>query len=100
MYAPSARATNTGVPPTARKARTGLFTPPGMTRLARSKSDREVGSDIASYGSAARRDPHGSVGPGTDPVVEASTGTSHMSERHVTARWNPHGERRAHREER
>src|SRR5580704_15577921 len=33
-----------GVPPTARKARTGLFTPPGMTRAARSKSVRETGS--------------------------------------------------------
>src|SRR4051812_1531303 len=29
---------NRGVPPTARKARTGELTPPGITRLARSKS--------------------------------------------------------------
>src|SRR5664279_5980006 len=38
MYAPSARAMKRGVPPTARKARTGELTPPGMTRRARSKS--------------------------------------------------------------
>src|SRR5579872_3362226 len=35
----------TGFPPTARKARTGLLTPPGMTRHARSKSD-PLGCDI------------------------------------------------------
>src|SRR5664280_3153848 len=38
MYAPSARAMKRGVPPTARKARTGELTPPGMTRWARAKS--------------------------------------------------------------
>src|ERR671923_2021423 len=32
--APSPRAMNGGAPPTARNARTGLFTPPGITRLA------------------------------------------------------------------
>src|SRR5215212_266278 len=37
-YAPCARCTKRGVPPTARKARTGEFTPPGMSCLARSKS--------------------------------------------------------------
>src|SRR6185436_1191159 len=31
MHAPSPRLTNNGVPPTERKARTGEFTPPGMT---------------------------------------------------------------------
>src|SRR5262245_16480344 len=36
MWAPSARAMKRGVPPTARKARTGELTPPGMTRCARS----------------------------------------------------------------
>src|SRR5437867_2186702 len=30
-----------GLPPTARKARTGLFTPPGITRCARAKSSAE-----------------------------------------------------------
>src|SRR5262249_2432035 len=34
--APSPRAMNGGEPPTARNARTGLFTPPGMTRPAAS----------------------------------------------------------------
>jgi hypothetical protein len=36
-YAPLPRATRYGVPPTERKARTGEFTPPGITRSARSK---------------------------------------------------------------
>src|SRR5688572_5028548 len=40
MYGPSARAMKRGVPPTARNARTGEFTPPGMTFWARSKSSR------------------------------------------------------------
>lgn len=35
---------NRGVPPTARKARTGEFTPPGVTREARSKSVCETGA--------------------------------------------------------
>src|SRR5438876_123395 len=39
---PAARAMNSGSPPTARKALTGEFTPPGITRLARSKSERLV----------------------------------------------------------
>src|ERR1700748_3008102 len=38
MYAPSPRAMKRGVPPTARNARTGEFTPPGMTFWARSNS--------------------------------------------------------------
>src|SRR5580765_4826942 len=38
MYGPAARAMKRGVPPTARNARTGEFTPPGMTFWARSKS--------------------------------------------------------------
>ena len=33
-----------GVPPTARKARTGEFTPPGMTRWARSNRAAERGA--------------------------------------------------------
>src|SRR5438552_751260 len=37
-YAPSARATKYGVPPTDWNDRTGELTPPGMTRRARSKS--------------------------------------------------------------
>ncbi|MFT5483463.1 MAG: hypothetical protein ACI9GW_002120, partial [Halieaceae bacterium] len=35
--------TKTGVPPTARKARTGELTPPGMWMLAEAKRDSEVG---------------------------------------------------------
>src|SRR5881397_1475559 len=35
-YAPSARWMKRGVPPTARKARTGEFTPPGISARARS----------------------------------------------------------------
>ena len=35
---PLARLTKTGLPPTERKARTGLFTPPGMTRQASAKA--------------------------------------------------------------
>src|SRR6187551_3803699 len=38
MNGPSARAMKRGVPPTARNARTGELTPPGMTLCARSKS--------------------------------------------------------------
>src|SRR2546426_977840 len=34
IRAPSPRATKNGSPPTPRKARTGLFTPPGMSRVA------------------------------------------------------------------
>src|SRR5512132_1522608 len=41
MYAPSPRTANLGVPPTAPNARTGVFTPPGITRLARSNSSSE-----------------------------------------------------------
>src|SRR5713226_718603 len=42
MRQPSARATKKGLPPTPRKARTGLLTPPGMTRWALSKSASEL----------------------------------------------------------
>src|SRR5215471_20900706 len=42
--APSARATKNGVPPTARNARTGLFTPAGITRCAASNSAADVGA--------------------------------------------------------
>src|SRR5450432_1566728 len=42
MCGPCARAMKRGVPPTARKARTGEFTPPGITRLARSNSSALV----------------------------------------------------------
>src|SRR4029079_7951937 len=37
-YAPCARTMKRGVPPTARNARTGELTPPGITRCARAKS--------------------------------------------------------------
>src|SRR4051794_9861045 len=43
-YAPSALAMNGGSPPTAPNARAGLFTPPGMTRLARTKASWLWGS--------------------------------------------------------
>src|SRR3954469_12733170 len=42
-YAPSPWAMKRGVPPTARKARTGELTPPGITRRARSNSSALVG---------------------------------------------------------
>src|SRR5438552_3673988 len=42
-----ARARNRGAPPTARKALTGEFTPPGRTRLARSKSERLVVESVS-----------------------------------------------------
>ncbi|GGT31091.1 hypothetical protein GCM10014713_25620 [Streptomyces purpureus] len=59
---------NRGVPPTARKARTGEFTPPGVTRDARSKSVCETGASYeygtlvltCEYGlTAAERRRHG-----------------------------------------
>ena len=46
-YGPRPLTMKRGVPPTARNARTGLFTPPGMTAPARSNSCWEAG---ASYG--------------------------------------------------
>src|SRR5262249_12074112 len=41
ISAPRARWRKSGVPPTAAHARTGLFTPPGMTRHASAKSRSE-----------------------------------------------------------
>src|SRR5215468_8818298 len=41
MRHPSARETKNGLPPTPRKARTGLLTPPGITRWALPKSAPE-----------------------------------------------------------
>jgi hypothetical protein len=35
---------NLGVPPTARKARTGLFTPPGVIRCPRAKRSADTGA--------------------------------------------------------
>src|SRR3989304_7440613 len=43
MVAPWAEATKKGCPPTARNARTGLFTPPGKHRCASSNNSRFVG---------------------------------------------------------
>ncbi len=43
-YGPVPDTMNRGVPPTARKARTGEFTPPGVTTDARSNSDCETGA--------------------------------------------------------
>src|SRR5688572_19635668 len=54
MYGPRASRMNTGSPPTARNARTGEFTPPGMTRWARSKRTFEFGSLIEGHGSPLR----------------------------------------------
>src|SRR6478735_7013028 len=48
MKGPSARAMKRGVPPTARKARTGELTPPGITRCARSNSSALVDTARAS----------------------------------------------------
>src|SRR5574343_2097143 len=50
MYAPWARAMKRGVPPTARKARTGELTPPGIEAWARSKSWALVDTARASGG--------------------------------------------------
>src|SRR5580658_4953770 len=44
---------NSGVPPTARKARTGELTPPGMTRQARAYSSAERGGLSAPIGRPA-----------------------------------------------
>jgi len=43
-YAPCASLKNTGVPPTLRKARTGLETPAGISASAREKSSAERAS--------------------------------------------------------
>src|SRR6476646_2463821 len=65
-YAPRPLAMKRGVPPTARKARTGLFTPPGVTASARAKRAAEaVGSRVA----------------GTAVVVVTSGGTQPLSPR-------------------
>src|SRR4029450_4506488 len=53
MRAPAARATKKGVPPTPRKARTGLVTPPGIRRWADEKSELDrlmTGSRLAGGG--------------------------------------------------
>src|SRR6185436_20546873 len=52
MRAPTALATKNGVPPTPRNARTGLFTPPGISRWAEWKSDSE--RVMAPFASARR----------------------------------------------
>src|SRR2546425_5105636 len=49
MRAPSPRATKNGSPPTPLNARTGLFTPPGMSRIAASnKRSEEHTSELQS----------------------------------------------------
>src|SRR6266545_8257870 len=53
MRLPCPLATKKGAPPTPRKARTGLLTPPGITRCACSKSDVELGA-VMRAGSALR----------------------------------------------
>src|SRR5262245_17806716 len=53
--APHALAMKRGSPPTARKARTGLLTPPGMTARARSKRALDWGSDMRPLIAARRR---------------------------------------------
>src|SRR5258706_7423750 len=44
--APAARSTTIGSPPTARNARTGLFTPPTRTSVARRKISSERGCSV------------------------------------------------------
>ena len=56
---------NRGVPPTARKARTGLLTPPGVTPRPRAKSSAETGR-LVGVGRAVRR--------GHDPSVPSLPG--------------------------
>ncbi len=59
--APAAERMNRGVPPTAAKARTGEFTPPGVTARARSKRARDCSSGrgvTASLSPRAGRDAH------------------------------------------
>ncbi|CAM5304096.1 hypothetical protein SALBM311S_11518 [Streptomyces alboniger] len=46
-YGPVPDTMNRGVPPTARKARTGEFTPPGVTAAARSNRACETGASYA-----------------------------------------------------
>ncbi len=53
--APLARRMKRGVPPTALNARTGEFTPPGVTAWARSKSALESGAGRAVTGLLSRR---------------------------------------------
>src|SRR6201996_901298 len=56
MYAPSPRAMKRGVPPTARNARTGELTPPGMTFWARSNNASLVDTARASdFGRVVRQ---------------------------------------------
>src|SRR5436305_404344 len=45
---PSPRSMKRGVPPTAANARTGLFTPPGMSDLARAKSSSDLAPAVVS----------------------------------------------------
>src|SRR6185437_2914901 len=47
---------NRGVPPTEWKARTGEFTPPGVTRCARANSSAETGASITGSSSQGRGD--------------------------------------------
>src|SRR5437879_2468608 len=62
-WAPSARATKYGVPPTDPNARTGEFTPPGMTSAARLNSDSLV-SAIEALGQLSGEIREDDVGPG------------------------------------
>ncbi|GAA0517061.1 hypothetical protein GCM10008937_25710 [Deinococcus depolymerans] len=81
-YAPCALAMKRGVPPTLRKARTGLFTPPGVTARARANSasdcavgagrTAETGSVFMTLTLAEARE--ASADPGTQkPAVSLST---------------------------
>ena len=69
--APSPEAMNRGVPPTARKARTGELTPPGVTASARRSSASEAG---ASEGYAA-----GAPGVVGSPVLMGSLSQADLS---------------------
>src|SRR5687768_16828108 len=87
MRAPDARAMKSGEPPTALKARTGEFTPPGVTRFARSKSF----DDLRGLFTFTRR------GGSLDPPQEPSGSTREVGNDHVRARASNRGERFHHR---
>src|SRR5439155_13331804 len=69
--APAARATKKGVPPTARNARTGEFTPPGSTAFARSKSscERLTSGERPEVVVLARRESRPYEAPGLRPAA-------------------------------
>src|SRR6266571_4826173 len=86
IVAPCALRKKTGVPPTPLNARTGLCTPPGVMRVARSKYFRERSSvvDVACLGIIAlrefnRRDRGGSSQSYAEDIVFAASAKSSVS---------------------